>query len=129
MGTFDAKCCKHRLHLSCRQARPAYAGICRGLIHTSALLMDAPLRDVCCLQVQTIAEQAQGDLYNAISTLQFVCTGVKPSAAKAQAARKVSLEVLCTDACVATGQTSLRCSPATTLGGFYCVRLLTPDAH
>lgn len=46
--------------------------------------------ETCCsVQVLSIAEQAQGDLHNAISTLQFVCTGVKATAAPAPAARKV----------------------------------------
>ena len=36
-----------------------------------------------------VAEQAQGDLYNAICTLQFICTGVKPAAAAPAPARKV----------------------------------------
>lgn len=37
--------------------------------------------------IQAIAEQSNGDLFNAISTLQFVCTGVAPAGAAAPAAR------------------------------------------
>ena len=37
--------------------------------------------------VQAIAEQANGDLHNAISTLQFVCTGAAAAPAPARAAR------------------------------------------
>ncbi|KAL4422561.1 hypothetical protein ABPG75_008758 [Micractinium tetrahymenae] len=38
--------------------------------------------------VLAIAEQSQGDLFNAISTLQFVCTGMAPAPAAAKAAPK-----------------------------------------
>ncbi|KAL4424733.1 hypothetical protein ABPG77_000076 [Micractinium sp. CCAP 211/92] len=38
--------------------------------------------------VLAIAEQSQGDLFNAISTLQFICTGVAPTATAARAAPK-----------------------------------------
>lgn len=39
------------------------------------------------LTLQAIGEQANGDLHNAISTLQFVCTGVAPTAPPPAAAK------------------------------------------